>query len=52
MDHRGIGSETHQQFSRKHYFLSLTTGQHLNQVHATPLPIPDDVIECVHALAR
>ena len=26
-------------------FLSLTTGQVLNRVHATPLPMPDDVID-------
>ena len=29
------------------YFLSLTTGQVLNWVHATPLPMPDDVIQHV-----
>ena len=34
------------------YFLSLTTGQVLNWVHATPLPMPDDVIQHVETLAR
>ena len=34
------------------YFLSLTTGQWLNQVHATPLPMPDDVIKRIEHMAR
>ena len=34
------------------YFFSLTTGRVLNQVHATPLPMPDDVIKRVETLAR
>ena len=33
-------------------FMSLTSGRKLNQVHATPLPMPDDVISRVHMLAR
>ena len=34
------------------YFFSLTTGRVLNRVHATPLPMPDDVIKWVETLAR
>jgi len=34
-----------------HYFMSLTTGRHLNQNHWTPLPMPQDVIDRVHTLA-
>ena len=34
------------------YFFSLTTGRVLNRVHATPLPMPDDVIKRVETLAR
>ncbi|GKY97397.1 hypothetical protein MPSEU_000698200 [Mayamaea pseudoterrestris] len=34
------------------YFLSLSSGKILNRGHATPLPMPDDVIERVHRLAR
>ena len=34
------------------YFFSLTTGRVLNQVHATPLPMPDDVIKRVETLAH
>ena len=33
------------------YFFSLSTGRVLNRVHATPLPIPDDVIKRVETLA-
>ena len=33
------------------YFFSLTTGRVLNRVHATPLPMPDDVIKRVETLA-
>ena len=32
------------------FFLSLTTGCVLNQVQATPLPMPDDVISWVKML--
>jgi hypothetical protein len=34
------------------YFLSLSTGRILNQTHATKLPMPAEVIDRVHALAR
>ena len=34
------------------YFFSLTTGRMLNRVHATPLPMPDNVIKRVEMLAR
>ena len=33
------------------YFFCLTTGRVLNRVHATPLPMPDDVIKRVDMLA-
>ena len=33
-------------------FLSLTTGQQLNHVDATLLPMLDDVTEWIHALAQ
>jgi hypothetical protein len=35
-----------------YYFFSLSTGQIINRAHATQLPMPDDVIECMHAQAR
>jgi hypothetical protein len=35
-----------------HYFLSLTTGRLLNRNHWTVLPMPADVINRVHTLAR
>jgi hypothetical protein len=35
-----------------HYFFSLSTGRLVNRVHTTKLPMPDDVIDRVHALAR
>ena len=35
-----------------YYFMSLISGRKLNQVLATPLPMPDDVISRVHMLAR
>jgi hypothetical protein len=35
-----------------YYFFSLTTGRVLNRTHATPLPMPNEVIERVHTLAR
>ena len=34
------------------YFLSLSTGRVLNRVQATPLPMPSDVIDQVHRMAR
>ena len=34
------------------YFLSLLTGRVLNRTCATKLPMPDDVIDCVHHMAR
>ena len=34
------------------YFLSVTTGRVLNRLHATTLPMPDDVIDKVHRMAR
>jgi hypothetical protein len=35
-----------------YYFLSLTTGRVLNRNHWTPLPMPADVIDRIHVLAR
>ncbi len=35
-----------------HYFFSLATGQRLNFNHWTELPMPQDVINQVHTLAR
>ena len=34
------------------YFLSISTGRVLNRLHATALPMPDDVIEKIHRMAR
>ena len=34
------------------YFLSITTGRVINRLHATPIPMPDDVIDKVHRMAR
>ena len=34
------------------YFLSVTTGRVLNRLHATALPMPDDVIDKLHRMAR
>ena len=34
------------------YFLSITTGRVLNQLHATALPMPDDMIDKLHRMAR
>ena len=34
------------------YFLSITTGRVLNRLHATALPMPDDVINKLHRMAR
>ena len=35
-----------------YYFLSLSTGGVINRLHATALPMPDDVIDRVHRMAR
>ena len=34
------------------YFLSIATGRVLNRLHATALPMPDDMIDKVHRMAR
>ena len=34
------------------YFLSVTTGRVLNRLHATALPMPDDIIDKLHRMAR
>ena len=34
------------------YFLSISTGRILNRLHATALPMPDDIIEKIHRMAR
>ena len=34
------------------YFLSIATGRVLNRLHATALPMPDDVIDRLHRMAR
>jgi hypothetical protein len=35
-----------------YYFLSLDTGRVINRMHATPLPMPNEVIDRVHRMAR
>ena len=32
--------------------MSISTGRVLNWLHATPLPMPDDVVDQIHRLAR
>ena len=32
------------------YFLSMSTGRVLNQLHATALPMPDDIIDKIHRM--
>ena len=34
------------------YFMSITTGRVLNRLHATALPMPDEVIDKIHRMAR
>ena len=34
------------------YFLSVSTGRVLNRLHATALPMPDDIIDKIHRMAR
>ena len=34
------------------YFLSIATGRLLNRLHATVLPMPDDIIDKLHRMAR
>ena len=34
------------------YFLSVLTGRVLNRLHATKLPMPDDIIDKIHRMAR
>ena len=34
------------------YFMSLSTGRVLNRLRATPLPMPDEVVDRVHRMAR
>ena len=34
------------------YFLSISTGRVLNRLHATALPMPNDIIEKIHRMAR
>ena len=34
------------------YFLSVATGRVLNRLHATALPMPDDIIDKIHQMAR
>lgn len=35
-----------------YYFLSLSTGRVVNRTHATPLPMPNEVIDMVHRMVR
>jgi hypothetical protein len=35
-----------------YYFLSFDTGRDINQTHATPLPMPNEVLDRVHRMAR
>lgn len=39
-------------FQGGHYFMSLDSGRRLNRNHWTELPVPKEVIDRVHALAR
>ena len=34
------------------YFMSISMGRVLNRLHATPLPMPDEVVDRVHQMAR
>ena len=34
------------------YFLNIATGRVVNRLHATPIPMPDDVIDKIHRMAR
>ena len=34
------------------YFLSVSTGRVLNRLHATALPMPDDIIDKIHRMAQ
>ena len=34
------------------YFMSLSMGRVLNRLHATPLPMPDEVVDRIHRMAR
>ena len=34
------------------YFMSISTGRVLNRLRATPLPMPDEVVDRIHRLAR
>ena len=34
------------------YFLNISTGRVLNRLHATPIPMPDDIINKIHRMAR
>ena len=34
------------------YFLSMSTGRVLNRLHATALPMPDNIIDKIHRMAR
>ena len=34
------------------YFLNITTGRVLYRLHATPIPMPDDVIDKIQRMAR
>ena len=34
------------------YFLSVSTGRALNRLHATALPMPDNIIDKIHRMAR
>ena len=34
------------------YFMSILTGWVLNRLHAMPLPVPDEVVDRIHQLAR
>mmetsp|Transcript_26580 Transcript_26580/g.37698 ORF Transcript_26580/g.37698 Transcript_26580/m.37698 type:complete len:142 (+) Transcript_26580:64-489(+) len=35
-----------------YYFFSLDSGRITNRTHATQLPMPNNAIDCVHAIAR
>ena len=38
-------------YQGRYFFISLVTAWKLNRDHWTPLPVPQDVIDCIHCLA-
>ena len=48
----GPRAMTSREWTRKLYFLSIATGRVLSRLHATALPMPDDVIDKLHRMAQ